>query len=632
MCEFMSMSPLVRKALLCWCLALAAPVMVVGQTNYYTNGVEYSIAGTLAGDQVNPQVSINTSGGYIVWEDNLTDGNGLGVSARRLDNTLSGWLAPFRVNSNGTNDQERPQVAMLRNGGAVFAWQGGKRSYQRIYARFLKADNTWVTPSSDVLVNTFTNNFQVNPAVTVLANSNVVVTWGSFNQFSSSSLQDIYGQVLTSTGQKVGGEFLINQFTSFNQRTPAVTTLSDGRFVVAWVSEQQRFANSVDIYARIFNANGSSGGNEIAVSSGTNVCANPNLLATQNGGFIVAWSEKDLRSPQTNSWEVLARAFSSTGSALGADTRLNQVQFGDQFAPKLAGIGLDVLATWTSLNQDGSGAGVFGRFLGSNLTPKTDEFVVNTRTPGDQFNPAVASDGLTRFLVLWSGFTGVAGGFDLFAQRYGSNVAPPPAPAAPFVAVLSSNALMVSWAAVAGYAVSNYNVYADGAGTPTATVTNLWWTMSGLQPGSTHYFQLDYVLADGRHSLISGATTNTTYDILSWGGIPYDWMKYYFGTDVFAWPSPYADSDGDGVSNLNEFLAGTSPTNNQSVLRVGLQPTQLGVYVNWNTQPGLIYQLQSSVNLGGWTNVGGPRFAPGTTDSVYMGSSSRGYFRVVRVR
>ena len=39
---------------------------------------------------------------------------------------------------------------------------------------------------------------------------------------------------------EVGNEFLVNQFTSYNQRTPAVAALTDGGFVVAWVSEQQR--------------------------------------------------------------------------------------------------------------------------------------------------------------------------------------------------------------------------------------------------------------------------------------------------------------------------------------------------------------------------------------------------------
>ena len=53
---------------------------------------------------------------------------------------------------------------------------------------------------------------------------------------------DVYGQVLTPAGNKVGGEFLINQFMAFNQRSPVVAALKNGGFVVAWVSEQERTA------------------------------------------------------------------------------------------------------------------------------------------------------------------------------------------------------------------------------------------------------------------------------------------------------------------------------------------------------------------------------------------------------
>jgi hypothetical protein len=629
----MCLSLFARSVLVCGSLAVATPAIVFGQTNsYFTNGIEYAIAGSLPGDQTHPSLGIKTTGGYIVWEDNLTDGDGLGISARRLDSTLSGSLSTFRVNVIGAGDQERPQVALLGNGGAVFVWQGGRRSYQHIYARFLSASGTWVTPASDVLVNTFTNNFQVNPAVAALANGNVVVTWGSLNEFSASSMQDVYAQVLSPAGQKLGGELLVNQFTSYNQRTPAIAGLSDGRFVVAWISEQQRFFNSVDIYARIFNADGSSSGNEIPVNTSTNVCANPSIAASPNGGFMIAWSEKDLTSLTTNSWDVYARAFLNTGVAAGPTARLNQYLFGDQYAPKLASIGSDFLAVWTSLGQDGSREGVFGRFLRSDVTPEGNEFLVNTTTIGSQFHPAIAADGQGRFLVTWASFTGLAYGFDLFAQRYASSLAPLVAPAPPFVSVLSSNALTVSWPPVAGLNVADYEVYADGAATPTAVVTNTWWTMTGLAPDTIHVYQLDYVLAGGRASPLSGATTNSTYGTLTWGGIPYEWMTYYFGTDVWSWPSPYADSDGDGVSNLNEFLAGTCPTNAASVLRIDLQPTAQGLFLNWNTQPGLIYQVQVSTNLKGWTSLGGMRFAPGTVDSMFVGGNPASYYRVLRVR
>jgi hypothetical protein len=33
-----------------------------------------------------------------------------------------------------------------------------------------------------------------------------------------------------------------------------------------------------------------------------------------------------------------------------------------------------------------------------------------------------------------------------------------------------------------------------------------------------------------------------------------------------------------------------------------------------------------------WINLGSPRFAAGTTDSIYVGGSAAGYYRVVLLR
>src|SRR5439155_12445114 len=137
----------------------------------------YPIAGHLAGDQVFPHLSINAGGGFLVWEDNATDGDGQGVSALALNSNFSPVESPFRVNQIRAADQERPQVALLTHGGAVFVWQGGPAIAQRIYARFLSATNSWAT--GDLVVNTYNRSFQLNPVVAPLTDGTAVVAWGS---------------------------------------------------------------------------------------------------------------------------------------------------------------------------------------------------------------------------------------------------------------------------------------------------------------------------------------------------------------------------------------------------------------------------------------------------------------------
>lgn len=618
-----------RKLAVGCLIALVAPLMAQAQGNYAKEGGEYNISGVQNGEQMFPRVSIKTSGGYIVWQDKFTDGQGLGIGARKLDSSLSSVFSSFPVNQITAEDQERPSVSMLNNGGAVFVWEGGKQSFQHIYARFLSAAGTWVT--GDIMVNTPTNLYQIDSSVTTLSNGNVVVVWSSFNQVSTTSMRDVYSQLMSPTGSKIGGEILVNSTAAFNQRSASIAPLSDGRYVIVWVSEHQQGENRVDLYAKIFSAAGVAATGEVLINSGTNVCASPTVAASSDGGFCVAWMQRD--PVIASSWDIYARPFS--GNALGGVTRrVNSHQHGDQHSPQIASMGTDYRVTWTSMGQDGSREGVYGQFLRGDGTLLYGEMRDNATTASQQMQPSIASDGVARFLTVWSSFVGGAGSFDLYAQRFVNTNSPLPTPSAPSVSVLSSSSLGLGWPAVLGFNIANYEVYADGAASATAITTNVHWTMTNLAVGSAHTFRLAYVLADGRRSPLSATASGTTYLYpFDWYGIPYDWMIAMFGNNVGGWPNASVDSDGDGAGNGQEFLQGTDPNNAASVLKYKLRSSPQGMFLDWNTQAGLVYQVQSkSTPAGAWVNFGGPRFAAGTNDTTYVGGNNAAFFRIGRVR
>src|SRR5882724_11109584 len=665
-CAESSMSLLfARKATICFCwgLFLAFPAALFAQTNYYnTNGTEYAVAGQLPGDQVFPDVALNTGGGFVVWQDNATDGSGWGISARKLDSTLSGTLSTFRVNATGANDQENARVALLKNNGAAFAWQGGKKGFQHIFARLLTPTSTWMT-TTDIVVSTFTNHYQINPATTVLNDNNIVVVWGSLDQVTSNSMQDVYCQMLSPSGQKIGTNFLVNQFTTYNQRTPVVAALKGGGFVVAWVSEQQRMVGSpnqsdaspsqlaypsVDIYARLYASNGVAAvngvgtTNEFLVDTNFNFpCANPVVASGSDGGFTVAWDAHDMINP-TNSLDIYARAFSSA-SVGGAMTRVNTTVYGDQYAPRISSIGTDYLVVWTSLGQDGSREGVYGQSL-HNGAAVGGEFRVNTTTISQQMHPVVASDGANQFVAIWTSYTGSPYSFDLFAQRY-MNVAALLAPMntpfvnRPFTLVggVYQPQLQVAWPALLGISVSNFEVYVDGAATPMGVVTSNSWTMTaanGLTTNSTHSFAVDYVTTQNYRSPISPSASGTTWSGLNWGGIPYEWMAQFFGGYFSGayhtnfWPSASSPAASGGPTLLQVFQTGSNPFDSSTWLQTSLANTSQGMFLNWNTQPGLTYQVQVTTNLISWGNWGALRFAAGTNDSIFVGGPPSGYYRV----
>jgi hypothetical protein len=174
-----------------------------------------------------------------------------------------------------------------------------------------------------------------------------------------------------------------------------------------------------------------------------------------------------------------------------------------------------------------------------------------------------------------------------------------------------------------------------------ALVTSNQWIMTsanGLTTNSTHSFRVDYVTEDGRRSPLSLPVSGTTWSGLNWNGIPYEWMAQYFGgysngkyTPNF-WPSSGALLSAGGPSVLKVFLSGGDPFDSTTWLQTSLTRTAQGLFLVWNTQPGFTYQVQLTTDFKMWTNLGDARFAAGTTDSIYVGGNSVGYYRVLLLR
>ena len=458
-------------------LLLAFPALLWSQTNGLQSG-DFPISGALRGDQVFPAVAVGASGGFVVWHDNITDPSGLGISARRLNAALVPGGEVIHVNQTLGNDQSRPKVAMLNDGGAIVVYESGKSGAQNVLARFLASsggvtgDEVLVNDSVLNSINRYTTNwvlirnnrprtqkyrireliksrheFNANPAVITLNDGSLVVAYSSSRVYTTNTfglsetlrwndrrsifitnrirvpvnvraeaMQDVYLQRLSAAGQKLGSEFRVNQFNSFNQRDGVLAALNNGNFVVAWVSEQQRFANSIDVYARIFDGLGNPLTGEFLVNTNARSAAAPALAGMPGGGFMIAWTER--AGERANGTDIAARVFDAAGNATSHPFIVNTSRYGDQFAPSITHLGAQQLMVWNSMGQDGSWEGVYAQaFTGASALG--EEFRVNVATRFKQMQPRAVSDGAGRALVIWSGYA-VDGGFDVFGRSYGA--------------------------------------------------------------------------------------------------------------------------------------------------------------------------------------------------------------------
>ncbi len=114
-------------------------------------------------------------------------------------------------------------------------------------------------------------------------------------------------------------------------------------------------------------------------------------------------------------------------------------------------------------------------------------------------------------------------------------------------------------------------------------------------------------------------------------GLPDNWQANYWGDNPANWPPADKVIAPGGPTSMQVFQWGANPLVADTWLTLSISDTPQGEFLQWNTVPGLIYQVQTSADLKVWTNLGSPRFSAENSDSLYLGLGSRGYYQIVRL-
>ncbi len=353
------------------------------------------------------------------------------------------WGGPTTVNQSTASYQSDPDVATLLDGRVIVVWEDNSAADTRIMYRLFNSDGT--PASAEIVAGTSDGNDLHNPVVTALDNGGWAIGYdnsgGAGNDlfrvynaagFSistsviSGNLNNSYPEIINVGGTfwavTVGsgvdntitayrfnsdtgspqGSISVQGVTTGLQRNPAGTQLVNSDVVIAW-------RDGANIEFRIFNdaGVGLSAGDKLvtngAVDAANDNWGKPDVLALENGGFLITWADNFSPFPGS-SFDVWGQIYDRSGTASGSTFLMNSTVSSNQFNPvtvalKNGGFAL-LYATNVGANQDIRGQifDISGTLIGTEFTVSAD----GANVEFDNLDATLLEDG--RILVSWEQF------------------------------------------------------------------------------------------------------------------------------------------------------------------------------------------------------------------------------------
>jgi len=257
-----------------------------------------------------------------------------------------------------------------------------------------------VADGGELHVNTFTPYDQTAPSVARLPEGGFVVVWQSFDQLGGGD-QDIFGRRFDGTGEPLGAVFQVNAYTTDDQVAPRVSTAGDGSFLVVWQSFGQAGGLDYDVYARRFDTTGTAVGSDFLVNSHTtDDQTRPAITTAADGNFVVVWQSFD----QTGGfdYDIYGRRVTAVGTTLGSEFRANGATADDQRAPTVAASANGTfIVAWQDFSPQTGDDEIFSRVFDATAAPVAGAKRTNTYTDGDQTLPSAAAAPDGTFVIAW---------------------------------------------------------------------------------------------------------------------------------------------------------------------------------------------------------------------------------------
>jgi hypothetical protein len=354
-----------------------------------------------SGNMYRPDVAVNDSGVFVVW-DNYATGRGYDVFVKRFNFNGDSIGPRITINDDITSQTQRnPCLAKDNDGNFVVVWEDYRSgSSYDIYGQLL-----------DPLGNKIDTNFRINhnvgnstqfvPSCAMDWAGNFVVVWRD----TRSGHQDIYGQRFDNTGSEIDTNFMINDDAGGNnQDSPTCAMDSAGNFVVAWSDPR---GADVRIYGQLFDTAGIPIDTNFPIGQlpGSGDDYNPQIAMNENN-FVVTWH----RSSDTYT-DVYKRRYLNDGTPVGDEVKVNGLEgTANQSEPSIDMNSFgNTVVTW---HDERNPVGVYFQRLDA-LGNTVGE---NVRVAdGYETDIAVAED--SSFVIVYD----ISGGDDICFQRFRPN-------------------------------------------------------------------------------------------------------------------------------------------------------------------------------------------------------------------
>jgi hypothetical protein len=232
-----------------------------------------------------------------------------------------------------------------------------------------------------------------------------LVTWTGGPEYDfEKGESDVYGQFVGGDGTRLqGSNFTIASGAKNQFKSDVTCDVVNDRYLVVW-EDQRQLATQDDIYGQLISSDGAMLGGNFLVAGTGNIERRPVVAAnTKNGTYLVVWE-----SIVEGNVRVFSQIIDSNGRLLREPTPIGSELGGQRNRPAVAYLReQDVFfVAVDNTAYDALDDGIYGQFVKGNGQLRDTVIPVTTAKMG-QYRPAVEAARNT-FLVVWTDFRDTA--------------------------------------------------------------------------------------------------------------------------------------------------------------------------------------------------------------------------------